>query len=469
MVDGPPGLEAFMSSIEMQLVCKIIKEGKLKEAIEAGLTEDILQTSEMKVVYRQLLSAYESPMTRGSVMGPLTAASMFPMLNVNAVDTHVTVGYLVDYVRKAKVASVVEEHAAKALEMARHDPYQALGFLQNGSAAAMKLDGGRNTDIDFFVAATRFKERYEFIANGGSLGKYPWPWPVLQNETGGVQPDEFMVLYGRPKSKKSFVLSYLIAEAVRTFKERVIVYTKEMSPDDIFMRIVSFMAKIPYHDTRHAKLSPDDRDRLDCVLDNAEEARAQGLLTILSAKDVPPGRDTPSWLGGKADKYQATVMFVDGLYLMSPSHMTKTMKDNDRVAAISREVRQLGLGLKIPILATMQANRAAAKNKDANLDEIAFSDALSQDCTLAVRCIAEKDPTVSLVIGGSREFQLNGFRINAVPSTNFEYHSLLTEADVTKAKAGDVPDEGPAKLKSSIGRARKQAEDAEAKSVIGQI
>lgn len=457
-----------MSSVEMQLVCKIIKEGKYKEAVEAGLTVDILQTSEASTVFKQIQAAHDSAATRGSVMGPRVAAAMFPQLNVNDVDTHVSIEHLVDLVRKSKVASIIEEHAARALEHARIDPYQALGMLEEGRVAAARLDGGRNTDVDIKMAFKRFRDRYDFIQAGGSLGRYPWPWKPLQQETGGVQGDEFAVWYGRPKSKKSFILTHLIADAMRHGTERVLVYTKEMVPDDIFMRILSFLARVPYHPVRHAKLEPDDLDKVEAWEEMAEEMASRGMLTILSGKDVPAGNDTPAWLASKIDKYGATTVFIDGLYLLSPP-TKKPLKENERVSLISREMRQIGLGLKVPINATMQANRAAAKNKEANLDEIAFSDSLGQDCTLATRVIQDKEGTISLIFGGSREFQLNGFRIHGVPGTDFSFHSLLSESDATKAKEKDVPNEGPSATKSSIGRARKAAEDAEAKSVIAQI
>jgi hypothetical protein len=105
---------------------------------------------------------------------------------------------------------------------------------------------------------------------------------------------------------------------------------------------------------------------------------------------------------------------------------------------ISRDLRQMVLSTGVPVIATMQANRKAAGHNDANLDEIAYSDALAQDATMAARVINDKvSPTISVVIGGSREFKLHGFRINAVPARDFSYHSELTEKDIEKAKEGD--------------------------------
>jgi hypothetical protein len=118
---------------------------------------------------------------------------------------------------------------------------------------------------------------------------------------------------------------------------------------------------------------------------------------------------------------------------------------------ISRDVRSMVLYRGVPVIASMQANRKAAGHNDANLDEIAYSDALAQDATIAARVINDKaSPTISLVIGGSREFKLHGIRINAVPAVDFSFHSILTEKDIEKAKQADAPPEDKKKDKEKV-------------------
>lgn len=118
------------------------------------------------------------------------------------------------------------------------------------------------------------------------------------------------------------------------------------------------------------------------------------------------------------------------------------MKDHERVMNVSREARQLVLDTSTPIIATMQANRKAAQHNAAELDEIAYSDAIGQDATMAFRCIADrKQPLISLVTGGSREFELPGFRIHGEPASNFGFHSIMDEKDIQKAVDKDVTDD----------------------------
>jgi hypothetical protein len=96
------------------------------------------------------------------------------------------------------------------------------------------------------------------------------------------------------------------------------------------------------------------------------------------------------------------------------------------------------LQTKTPVIATLQANRKAAQHEKAEFDEIAFSDSVSQDCTMAIRVIKNKfEPTITLAFAGAREVKFAGMSIKAVPCTNFSFNSMLTDQEILKAKSAD--------------------------------
>jgi hypothetical protein len=103
----------------------------------------------------------------------------------------------------------------------------------------------------------------------------------------------------------------------------------------------------------------------------------------------------------------------------------------------------------VPLIATMQANRKAAAHQNAELDEVALSDAASQDATLLARIINEKHEhptfgqTIAFLIAGSREFKLHGFRIGGTPATDFGFKEIMTEKEIERAKEGDTRHEEP--------------------------
>jgi len=209
-----------------------------------------------------------------------------------------------------------------------------------------------------------------------------------------------------------------------------------MTQDNILQRVIACIAEVNYQSFRSGNLVPHEESALDAVGRYIQAMRAGDHIICLSGRDAPKGGDSVPWLRSKIEKYKPDMFAIDGLYLMSDVHGAK--KDNERVRNISRDLRQMILDTQTPGLVTLQANRAAAKNEDANLDEVAFSDGMSMDCTAMIRVINEKDlPTIQLVVGGSREWDLNGIRINGTPAHDFTFHSLLTSKDIEKAKEHD--------------------------------
>jgi intein/homing endonuclease len=263
---------------------------------------------------------------------------------------------------------------------------------------------------------------------------------LLTADAGVVEHHNFLV--GDLITHNTWVLAFLIAW-FHDMGKRMVIYTKEMTADNIFMRAGACLAQVRYHEFRVAPwgLSWEEKQAIYAVQKILRRAQEDQTVVCLSGKDAAEGGDTVPWLRSKVEMYKPDIVFVDGMYLMTDAKGNK--KPNEKVGSISNDLRAMTLATHIPVIATIQANREAAKNKEANLDEIGFSDRVGQDATLLMRCINEKDkPTVALVMGGaSREFQLNGFRIYGVPATNFNYAGEISDKEIEKAKEGDVADD----------------------------
>jgi len=253
-------------------------------------------------------------------------------------------------------------------------------------------------------------------------------------------------------SMKSFVLTYLIAEAYMQGK-KVLVYTKEMTAENMLMRISAFMSELPYQDLRGGRLSPAHRQSYfslkQYVDDQLVITNGANDLRILCGKDAPGGNDNIQWFGAMVEEFQPDAAFIDGLYLMSDGSSKKTQAMHEKVLNTSRAARQLQLASKVPLVCTMQANRAAAKHNNAEFDEIAYSDAIGQDVTCAIRVINEKTgPTIALLLAGSREFKLHGLRIAGEPCLPFHQLCELTERDIDKARNNDSSPEEAEDMKN---------------------
>lgn len=440
-----------MSTWDQQLISRIILTGDISPIVQWGITYEDFQTPEGRTLYQHLTRYFSMAETAGAVLGPNAIRAQYPTFQIID-DPSMTVESLCHEVRQNRCKVEARQLVKSVAEMIETSPDQAFANIQNGADMLRRLQGGKATDVFAEDAVARVMDNYELRERGVDMSICPWPWNPLQEATGGVEKDDYVVLYGRPKSMKSWVLTALIAWCWQQGK-RILIYTKEMTADNMYMRIAAIIAGVRYHEFRRAKLSPHEKKSVYDVLKVLRAVRAEQPMVCLSGQDTGEGGDSVPWLRSKIEEHGPDICFIDGMYLMSDVRGSPKQKDNFRVQNISRDLRRTILDTGVPIICTLQANRDAAKNSEANLDEIAFSDAIGQDATLAMRVINEKNqPTIALMVGGSREFSLDGFRIYGVPATNFSDAGAISTGELLDAAQADAPDNAQAS-----GRGRRRA------------
>jgi hypothetical protein len=446
---------------EQQLISRIIRTGNITEVLEWGITVNDFKSDWGVGAFNQLYGFYTHPGSRGAIMGVQAFREKMPTF-VECDDPGMTTPSLCMMVRchrlavDSRISAEAMMHAAEA-----GDPEAALSRHQQEIQTLLELGASGSRDVRFSDAMPRLWQQYEVAKNGGAFYPISYPWPALNDETLGIAPDDYIVFYGRPKSGKSWILAYMIAnlyeQEICGQPLRILVYTKEMGPDNIFKRIAACIARVQYRALRHGKLERyDELAFQDVLLQSQKEFNKDRLICLrgnLHSSQDGTGTDTPAWIRSKVQKYKPNIVFIDGAYLLNTSKSYQ--KDNSRVQAISRELRMISLDLCVPIVITFQATRSAAKHNAAELDEIAFSDAVSQDTTAAFRVINENTKrlvngrevnTLLLGTAGAREWSLDGIRIVGEPADDFSFVETVTVAEMLKAKELDS-DEKEAKPK----------------------
>jgi len=426
-------------SYQLALCARVIKTGDIAPVLSWGITPDDFTLEDARNLWGLLLSYYTQPETQGSVLANEVLERWFKNWTAHGDMPGMQTETLCYEVRRERICAEANAAAVKftqEIAIGTQNPASSLSWFHSDITRLIALGTAKKTDMSAKQGLASVRKQLEQKKAGIDFSVMKWPWECLNEATFGVQPDDYIVFYGRPKSMKTWVLSALIAWAFET-ETKALIYTKEMTADNIYNRAFACVMRLIYDELRGGTTSAQDDARLAKLAQMMEnDATLANMLTVLSGKDVPPGGDTVQWLQGKVNEYKPKVLFVDGLYLLSPHFKWKS--DEERVRGISRALRQMVLDTGVPAIATMQANRKASQHSQANLDEIAYSDALSQDCTIAARVINDKaSPTISIVIGGSREFKLHGFRIHGVPARDFSFHSKLQESDIMKAKEED--------------------------------
>lgn len=442
-----------MATVGMQLLSKIIRTGQLNKVLDWGIGKDDFLTVEERGWFDELLG-YRA--ATGAIIGPNLLAQKYPNFPLCDDGDQVTVEALCRETRHVRLRMEAKKAAEELAKNADLDLVKAIGDCQSTVAKLQQLTTPRTVDVHYADAIEEICQDYEALEAGTYVPKGLWPWVVMNEHTNGYEEEDYIVIYGRPKSKKSWVLSYMMSHAYESGK-KILAYTKEMTPKNIYRRVAACACYLPYSELRRAKLDSSQRANLFYMRQYLQQLRDSQTFVCLSGKDVERGSDTISWLRAKVELYKPDLVFIDGLYLMAPEGVSKRAANWERMMSVSRDTRQMILDTRTPVIATMQANRKAATNNDANLDEVAFSDAISQDATIIARCIADKfENTISLIFGGSREFALHGLRIGGEPATDFTFKEILNASQVQAAKAKDTDEEEAPK--ATVRRIRPRAE-----------
>src|SRR5450755_1643538 len=196
---------------------------------------------------------------------------------------------------------------------------------------------------------------------------------------GGMRPGELIILAARPSQGKS-VLAQQIATHAALQGNGTILFSLEMSDDELADRHLAAHARVPYGKIRAAHLTDPDLERI--------ASEATGWL-----RDTPPlvacdrapltiadvRSETLRWRrrlpGG------VKLIIIDYLQLISSRREDRFVNRYEQVSEISRSLKMLAKELAIPVLAVAQLSRETERRPDKRpqLADLRDSGALEQD------------------------------------------------------------------------------------------
>ena len=249
-----------------------------------------------------------------------------------------------------------------------NDQAEQLIFQSRRSTGARTIRPLAQTVVEYF---NRIEYLYEH--RDEPLG-VPTGLIDLDKLLGGLQASDLIVVAARPSmGKTSLLLNFGLAAAQR-FQQRVLVFSLEMSCQQITERLVAQRSEIDSQRLRFGQLTDADWPRL---------VQATGQLG-----DVPLWMDdTPGVSAGqvraKARRFQAEhgldLIIVDYLQLMGTDRRAENR--NQEVAAISQALKTLARELNVPVLVASQLSRAVEQRGDKHpmLSDLRDSGAIEQD------------------------------------------------------------------------------------------
>lgn len=440
--------------IEVRLLTKVVDERDFHSLEKAQITEQYFAIPECIELYRYLKEVFHHPSTVGQVPSRELVQERFPAFAPAPSNDSVSV--LAQELRKEKVRIELLALCQNIQVEANTSPMTAKAtLLAEASKISALAEVGE--DITLAGAFQTLLTNYNTVQNSGGVIGIPFPWHILNEETQGKLNEQFIVLYGRPGSMKSFLAIYMACYDYMFSRRRVVYYTREMSPLLVAQRMAACIAGVSYKAFKNGQLQPELKNRTFQILqDLLEDERSAGAITgnqpgmyIISDRSATGGGGV-NWLRSKLRDIRPHIAYVDGMYLMKDDRSNQRTVDWKALTAVSQDLKLAAQEFQIPLIGITQANRNAQKTHGTDLTELSYTDALGQDADVVCRVtkrdrIGEdkiKRTELWLKFPKIREGAMHGFVIGGEPCTDFEFKRALIGGE-------EEEDDGPPKQQTN--------------------
>lgn len=288
------------------------------------------------------------------------------------------------------------------------DPWEAKRLLVTGADSINVHNQAGSTEYIVGADKVRVKNLLKMMREGGGLLGYPWPWEYMNLNSQGVT-EGLYYLYGREKSKKTFLLLYLALYFSLHLGRRVLFFTREMTEKKLKMRIYPMACGFDIKKWQTGDLTTDGEQHLEDVMDTLSESG--NFIICDQAGEGFTG------FKAKIEEYKPDIVIHDCPKKMADDAMgdKSTAKENVYVARMIDQVSDYAAGyVKIPFFLAGHANREGAKSDGTSSIEHAWSDHIVRKVDMAMRVINDNNTKrLGLVVNTGRDVESYiGFTIN---------------------------------------------------------
>lgn len=199
--------------------------------------------------------------------------------------------------------------------------------------------------------------------------------------TAGLHPGQLIIVGGRPAMGKTSLVVSAAQNAALHSKAVVMLFSLEMSKEELVMRMLSSQARIDSKRLRLGRLVDRDWPRLAQAADQLSKAKIfiddSGALTVMDMR--------ARCRRLLAQEKKLDLIVVDYLQLMQGSKSSRGDGSREKeISEISRNLKSLAKELKVPIIGLSQLSRALESRPDKRpmLSDLRESGAIEQDADL---------------------------------------------------------------------------------------
>ena len=249
----------------------------------------------------------------------------------------------------------------------------------------------------------QYKNENPGIAEGLMTG-----FKRLDEITYGLHPGSLIILAARPSVGKTALALNIAANVAVSQKKRVLIFSMEMTNDELCDRLLSSLGGIPGRSLQRGDLTDGGYSRLtaaSAMLQNSKMCIDD--TSSLTVNEIRSRARKVSLQFGGLD-----LIIIDYLQLMHGSN--KTENRVQEVAEISRSLKSISKEFNVPVLALSQLNRELEKriNKRPIMSDIRDSGSIEQDADVIMFLHREENSDeVEVIIAKHRRGPVGTIRL----------------------------------------------------------
>ena len=366
-----------MSTNGRYLNSKILSTRKFKSVLAAGITEEYLSNPDDRAVFRAIREGYTK---YGGVPSLQVMCQDFAGYRFIKVEDELPA--IIDRVLRDRVGSVLSLTINSAAELYNAGDFElAQQAIEQGVATLNTARSGELVYLDLLALADKWKNDRDNQADGVPFGVGP-----IDDETGGVYPDQLVTLIGPPGSGKS---AHLLRFAISATKSghKVLFITIEMSSEHHMARAISnATGAVTYREIRRG---PMDEEQEEIVADALQEIHDKGLLVI---QEIPAGLASLATIKEEILRHSPDVVYIDGAYLMQLPDVRNNAANWERLSALTREMKDLILSTQRPVVITTQVLESKMQGGEVTSKSVGYASSFHQDSDIMIG--VQPDPEI---------------------------------------------------------------------------
>lgn len=366
-----------------------------KDAI-ADVIESVRGTDFYRPAHETIFDAMVDLYGRGEPVDPITTTAELqrrgelvrvggaPYLHTLSASVPIAAnaGYYAEIVREKAILRRLVDAGTRIAQMGYAGEGQVDEVVDRAQAEVYQVTDKRTSEDYAPLSAIMESalDEIEAINNrDGEMIGVPTGFADLDELTNGLHPGQMVIIAARPAMGKSTLgLDFCRAASIHHNMASVI-FSLEMTRNEITMRLLSAEAKIPLNHMRNGNMNDDDWTRL---------ARKMGEVSSapLFIDDSP--NMTMMEIRAKArrlkQRHDLRLIVIDYLQLMTSGKKVESRQIE--VSEFSRQIKLLAKELEIPVVALSQLNRGAEQRADKRpmVSDLRESGSIEQDADMVI-------------------------------------------------------------------------------------